>query len=127
MGIRVDKRDTVFSKLIRGRDGCCVKCGRSDTRLECSHIFSRRHIATRWDLMNAKTLCHTCHRWWHSNPTESGAWAEGYFGEGVIAELRRKALTPTKLTKRDKEDIYKDLKQRLELMEATGLFDGGVD
>lgn len=121
MKIKTDKRDVLFSRLIRARDKCCVKCGKVDVRLECSHIFSRRHIATRWDLDNAKALCHHCHRyWWHSEPAEAGQWIKGYLGPEKLERLRIKAMTPTKVSKSEKEEIYQDLKQRFKALEADG-------
>lgn len=113
MKIKFDKRDLLFSKLIRARDRCCVRCGRSDARLECSHIFSRRHAATRWDPDNAKALCFTCHRWWHENPADSGEWIKGYLGAEKLERVRLKAMASTKVSKAEREEIYLDLKKQI--------------
>ena len=53
--------DTKFSELIRKRDGKCVRCGKKIGRLQCSHYWSRKHWATRYDFDNCDTLCWPCH------------------------------------------------------------------
>lgn len=67
--IKIDKNDTLYSKIIRfGKTRCdkcvCVKA------LQCAHIFSRRHYATRFLLKpkpNAIALCTSCHDWFDSH------------------------------------------------------------
>lgn len=120
MKIRVNKIDTLFSRFIRTRDKGCQWCGRQDGTLQCSHIFGRRHMATRWDPLNAKTLCFTCHRRWHEDPVEAFRWIEEYLGKDRLDELRRKAHGVVKLKPADKEAIYQDLKLRLEGLESLG-------
>ena len=86
-----NKADTVFSLLVREAwNYTCAKTGMTEGRMECSHIFSRRHARTRWDTDNAKCLCHAAHRWWHENPVESGVWAREFFGHGYIELLDEK-------------------------------------
>jgi 5-methylcytosine-specific restriction endonuclease McrA len=119
---RRDKVDTVFSLVVRARDNhTCQnpKCGktRAETVIQCSHIYSRRHKATRWDEKNAKALCFKCHLDWHSNPTEARELALTWMSEEELDALARKAWTPTKIRKDEKEEIYKRLKARLEELE----------
>jgi len=56
MKIKIDKRDKIFSLLVRERAGhVCERCGVGrQAKLECSHIFSRTHRATRWHPDNAQ-------------------------------------------------------------------------
>lgn len=70
-----NKLDAAFSKVIR-LPGKCAKCGRgaSEVALQCSHIYSRKHLSVRWDELNAKVLCAADHFWWHQNPAEAVAW-----------------------------------------------------
>jgi 5-methylcytosine-specific restriction endonuclease McrA len=117
---RRDKVDDVFSKVIRQRDGyTCRACGKSraETVIQCSHIYSRRHKATRWDLDNAVALCFKCHMDWHSNPTEARKLALTWMSGKQLAALRRKAMTPTKVRKDEKEKIYRKLKDLLAELE----------
>ena len=104
------KEDIVFSNLIRERaDFTCERCGKnlrhSKQGLDCSHIHSRTNLRTRFDPDAAKALCVACHRWWHDNPTESGKWAEEYFGIGFLEILREKKNMIFKLPKHEKEEM----------------------
>jgi hypothetical protein len=87
MKIKTDKYDKLFSQLIRLRDTQCQRCGKGG-RLECSHIYSRRHKGLRWDTRNAKALCFNCHRWWHENPAEAGDWLQSIIGQDNADKLR---------------------------------------
>lgn len=64
------KADLEFSRYIRNRDGKCVACGKTlnEARLSCSHFWSRRHSATRYDPDNCDTLCWVpCHKYQWEN------------------------------------------------------------
>lgn len=122
MKSRQDKVDSVFSKVIRLRDNyTCQKCGKTqaEAMIQCSHIYSRRHRSTRWDEANARALCFRCHMDWHSNPTEARELALTWMTEDELDELCQKAWTTTKITKQEKEEIYKQLKARLNELEAS--------
>ena len=90
MGIKRDAADIVFSKVVRTRDGECLVCGKRDT-LECAHIYGRRAIVTRWDMMNAVTLCHYHHRHFTENPVEFHQWLTGRAWRGTHDYLAGKA------------------------------------
>ena len=64
----INKADKEFSLYIRARDPKCVTCGEPTT--DCSHIFRRTHLATRWDENNAVGQCRACH-YYHHNQTEA--------------------------------------------------------
>ncbi len=72
--------DVLFSKVIRLRDGKCLKCGTTEN-LQCAHIASRKHLAGRWESDNALTLCYRCHiHWAHKEPIEFSEWVkENYY------------------------------------------------
>lgn len=75
-----EKADKAFSLFIRGRDGKCLFCDKSDSRLQCAHIFSRRNARLRHDPQNAITLCFKCHfRYMHYNPAEGIAMFQKMF------------------------------------------------
>ena len=74
------KADREFSLFIRNRDGECVYC-HSKEHLQCSHLFPREELATRWSKWNALTLCarhHKMDRKWsfHRNPVRFFDWLE---------------------------------------------------
>lgn len=53
--------DTLWSLVVRTRDGRCVKCGKT-TDLQAHHyIIGRRSLATRFLPDNGVTLCQGCH------------------------------------------------------------------
>ncbi len=130
--IKRDPLDALFSEFIRARDGNrCRKCGRGagesiatsssnhvPARIECSHIFSRRHQTTRLDPDNAIALCHYHHRWWHENPIDAGNWIRELLGEDFIDRLRFKAFsTGHKLQPYERDLKRAELKQMIEDLE----------
>lgn len=50
------RADKEFSLFIRNRDGKCLRCGATDS-LTCSHFWSRRISALRYEPDNCITLC----------------------------------------------------------------------
>lgn len=119
-----DKIDDTFSKLVRERaEWTCECCGKEYPEgqrqgLHCSHFYSRRHKATRWSPMNAAAHCFSCHQKLGGNPVEFSAWIEKHIGSGALEILRERAHSICKLTKADKEDIYKHLKSEYKRMMA---------
>lgn len=59
------KADKEFSKFIRGRDGKCVRCGKTypEVQLQNSHFWGRVKKNVRFDPENCDALCATCHYW----------------------------------------------------------------
>lgn len=117
MKTKRDKYDITFSEFIKKRDCYCQRCGKSDGKLECSHIFSRRHQGLRYDEHNAKLLCFSCHRWWHENPLEAVEWLKTIIGVERYDNLRLMAHKPTKLTKFDRDLIRENLIKRIKSMD----------
>lgn len=121
MKIKIDKRDTKFSLLVRERAGnVCERCGVSgdSKKLECSHIFTRSRRSTRWHPDNAQCLCFTCHMWWHQSPATSGIWIRELLGQGFIDIIEEKSHTIAKYSKPVLEDISKHLNQEYTRMMA---------
>lgn len=123
MKIRIDKKDTVFSKLIRLRARFnCESCGRYFPKghgLQCAHIFSRRHQSTRYDPDNACALCFTCHQHYGENPTLFYVWVvQKLLGETRYEMLRERHNRIVKRTKADAEALYAHLKDQFKSLEA---------
>lgn len=125
--IRRDKRDIVFSELIRLRPNyVCERCHRvfpDKMGMECSHVYSRRHKATRWLPDNAFGLCRGCHRTLGENPIEHTYFAREKLGETRFQTLRHRAHTSVKYTKLQMEEIYQHMRgelKRLREMRADG-------
>lgn len=123
MKIRIDKRDTIFSKLIRLRAGWnCESCRKYfpfGHGLQCSHFFSRRHQSTRYDPDNAAAHCFTCHQRLGENPVEFAVWIRKYLGDVRYEELQIKHRQIVKRTKADAEALYQHLKEQFTALEAN--------
>jgi len=112
-----DKYDALFSNMVRERDNwTCQKCNKyypegNRQGLHCSHIFSRRHRATRWEPYNAVAHCFACHQYLGGNPVVFEQWARGYMGDYVIDMLEEKHLTILKTTKVQMKEMYSHMKK----------------
>lgn len=115
--IALSPLDREFSRYIRTRDRwTCQKCGtvypEGSQGLHCSHVFSRRHKSIRWEPMNAKALCFSCHQWFGGNPVEAYQWLVEYMGPERLAELERMKAQTVK----DNEAYRQEQKARLQEM-----------
>jgi len=125
-----DKLDAIFSELVRERASwTCERCGKyypegNRSGLHCSHIYSRRHAATRTHPLNAVAHCFPCHQFYGSNPVLGGKWAADYLGDGAIKILEELLQRPVKYTKADKEEAYqhyKKEKERIKKLRKAGV------
>ncbi len=78
--------DKYTSIIVRRRDRRCVTCG-GRRSLQCSHFYSRRYLATRFDLRNCNAMCASCNRRHNSDPTEYLRFMNERYGPDVVAEL----------------------------------------
>jgi hypothetical protein len=86
--------DRLTSLIVRARDGCCVVTGSVD-QLTCGHLFSRRSMATRFDISDDGN-CHA--QAWASNfrhtfdsyPYQS--WYRKKFGQEKLDALYQRWL-----------------------------------
>lgn len=104
--VKITPADKYFSLCVRERaGGACECCGKSTDRLECSHIFSRRHRTIRWSGDNAEALCHWCHRQYHENPLDGAARIRNEYGDGHLDLLREKMNCKVKVPKAEEKAI----------------------
>ena len=82
--------DILFSRIVRRRDGMCVRCGRTEN-LQCAHIISRSYRSIRCDVDNAVALCRGCHVFFTHRPLEWQEWVEAMW-PGRWGVLRERAL-----------------------------------
>lgn len=129
MKIKRDKKDKVFSDLVRGRAGwCCEFCHtyylEGDRRgLECSHIVTRSRKGTRWHPSNAFSLCTGHHAYFTGRPLEFTEWVHEKIGREKADEITALSRQTFKTNKPILEDIYKNLKaewQRMETLRNNG-------
>jgi len=127
-GVKRDKYDIVFSGLIRERaDYVCESCHKSyrhDTGyMDCAHVHSRKHQATRYHKDGAIALCKPCHRRFTDYPLEWGDFVRKYYGDGLTDEIKRLAHSIKKWAPGEKDLMYKhyrDELKRLEYLRRTG-------
>jgi len=74
---KIKELDSQCRAEVFARDNnSCVKCGRSQGKLDWAHCITRRDITLRHDPDNSMVLCFQCHKNWHENPLESTKWFE---------------------------------------------------
>ncbi len=123
------KFDILFSNSIRMRDNwTCTRCGTfypegKRQGLDCSHIFSRRHTATRWEPLNAVSHCRGCHEFLGGNPVLFEQWARKRLGNYTLDMLTEKHNRIIKLTKTDKIKMYEFMKSEFSRMQAIREYD----
>lgn len=105
------KLDKAWSVNVITRDKSCKKChGRG--YISAHHAFGRRHMATRWDLMNGVGLCYPCHiHWAHRDPAGFAVWFEEHIGRDQyyrLSEIHRHII---KHTEEDLLNIMKTLEE----------------
>ena len=81
-------------------------------RREWTHIKTRLYLTTRWHFLNCLTLCSQAHFYFTNNPDRFVRWLDKYW-PNRISELDKLLNPPKRITKKDLEVIYEELKQEL--------------
>ena len=106
----VAELDRLVSVIVRRRDRRCVTCG--ETRgLQCSHFYSRRYLAVRFDLRNCNAMCSGCNRRHNEEPGPYLRFMTERYGAGAVAELEG-------LRDGDEKVTDEELRQALERLRA---------
>ncbi len=117
MAIKITAADRSFADCVKAAyDYTCEVCG-IQGRMETSHIHSRANRNIRWCKDNAIPKCHTCHRWWHQNPTESGIWFRKKYGDNYADLLVEKKNLYVKVPKTEEKEIAKHYREQLKIIE----------
>ena len=109
-----DMLDSLWSKLVKMKDGNkCMKC-EAKTNLNSHHVITRSNKRLRWDLNNGICLCalhHTLSQRFsaHKRPAEFQVWFDKRF-PGRSEHLR--TIANSKGQKTDKQLVYRYLKQQ---------------
>lgn len=93
--------DELWSKVVlaRSKRHCCI-CGKPAT--EAHHLVSRRHMLTRYMIVNGLALCHNCHTAAH--------YARAEFAKKLppkLADIAHIMLRATKMPRTEKTDYFK--------------------
>jgi hypothetical protein len=100
--------DAIYSRLIRALYGeKCVVCG-STANVQCGHIFTATHEATRWELpvdsrgkidlavpINAYPQCRSCNFKHEHDAYPYMAWFTRRFGTTALDDLHRRHFGPS--------------------------------
>ena len=89
--------DRYTSIIVRRRDRRCVTCG-TRRNLQCSHFYSRRYLAIRFDLRNCNAMCRGCNLRHNSRPFAYMRFMQNTHGPGAVLELHELRMMPRKVT-----------------------------
>jgi hypothetical protein len=101
--------DRLTSLIVRKRDRRCVTCG-SLQSLQCSHFYSRRYLAIRFDLRNCNAMCSACNRRHNRDRQPYEKYMLKAYGLAVIAELDKLRLNLEKVTDEELEEMLNHYK-----------------
>lgn len=117
----IEKLDEVFGDYIRNRDkGKCFTCDKvidpsNRTDLNPGHVFSRRHLGTRWDECNVFAQCRNCN--YRQNLVGNGSAvlrAIDLVGKAAIDEVEAKTRQISKISIKDLESMIEEYEEKLE-------------
>ena len=92
--------DKYTSRIVRRRDRRCVTCG-TRRNLQCSHLYSRRYLAIRFNLINCNAMCGRCNRRHNYDPFPYISYMQGNHGSEAVEELNRLRSSRRKVTDDD--------------------------
>lgn len=109
--IKIDQADKYFSLYIRTKAGWrCERCFKQYTpptsALHCSHFYGRGKEATRFEPLNATSLCYGCHQYLGSHPAEHYAFQLNRLGQETMDKLQLASNTTKKKNERKLEAAY---------------------
>ena len=106
------KLDRLFSQYILNRDKrICCRCGKTNCKIDTSHIIPREILITRWAPSNAVALCFKCHKLiWHKSPVVGVRWLDTYLGTNAVNTLVTQSWQPFELTEQAVIEIENKLK-----------------
>jgi hypothetical protein len=136
MGIKVSTADIAFSLAVRAAAGFeCEHCGvelripndapepfqpRSGAKGECCHLYGRRNAALRWDMLNAVSMCHGCHRMFTENPKLFTDWIESEFPQRWDRLNEKRGFVGVTNDGKTRSEVAKHYKQQLAGLAEAG-------
>ena len=114
----VAKLDNIFSiyiRLLTKREygPYCPFCHKQPISC-CFHFVTRSKHIVRWDRMNAIGSCFGCNYKNEFNPHPFVQWYLKKYGQDEYDKLLFKSNQIAKFDRSDLEDLYKDIKSRIE-------------
>lgn len=103
------QREILFKKF--GKK--CVQCG-STNKVGTGHVFSRRHLNTRWDIHpagNAFPQCWGCNYRHVRDQYPYFEWFKKEWGEGAFQLLRKRHETIVKISTPELREMVEEYKK----------------
>lgn len=100
--------DKYTGLIVRRRDRVkCATCGQR-RNLQCSHFYSRRYLATRFDLRNCNGMCAACNRRHNHDASAYLEFMNERYGPAVIAELDALRTNPRKVSDEELRQLLEE-------------------
>jgi len=127
--IKITPADRYFSLCVRKRaNWSCERCHKGysppTTALHCSHYLGRGNWGTRFDPLNATSLCYGCHQYLGSRPLEHSEFMAARLGLDEIDRLRAQAGSPAYRIKKRLKDIAAHFRAEHDRMKLGAHFAG---
>jgi len=118
--------DAIFSTFVRLRDctlngeATCVTCGAVNhyKKMQNGHFMSRRHMSTRFEVMNTAVQCMGCNMYNQGMQYEMSKYLDKKYGEGTAEAMQLKSRQLGKIGRHDYDymiDLYKDKVKTIKL------------
>ena len=83
------------------KDAQCITCGtvntwKGDNKTDNGHMFSRRHMATRWNEKNCAAQCVKCNNWGSGEQYLFAKAIDNKFGKGTADKMLALSHTTAK-------------------------------
>jgi hypothetical protein len=113
-----------YIRLISG--GYCKRCKKyvGEENISTAHLFRRWRKTVRWDLRNVAPLCDNppqgmmCHKIVDNDPIEMSSFIYEILSSDDIADLQRLANTTIREYPIDREQIKRELKEKIALLDG---------
>ena len=117
MNIRTTALDRLFSQYVRLRDGFkCRYSGQTEGIMDCAHVYSRRHVHTRWHPENAVCLSRRWHMYFTDHPHEWADWTRQHLGYDTVERMAILSQRTDKLTDAARVEIGERLMESIRMM-----------
>lgn len=110
-----DTRDYIY-RIGSDRVFNCFVCHRKEFSdvATVGHYVKRRHLITRWDLLNCHLICPACQD--EGNPANDTRYAmalDEYYGAGTAELLKSKANQNVRFTTSELSELLQNLRNQL--------------
>jgi hypothetical protein len=110
--------DSLTAQIVKMRDGhVCVIC-QSTFIIDCGHVYSRRLIATRWNLDNCFAQCRNCNTRHIVRPEIYLSWYQERFGADALIALHTLAYSGKTFSDEELGQMISEYEAKLEQLRS---------